>query len=368
MTSIAQRKSITILTRDIAIAIISFALVAIIVRQVLWQGGLADRSLFDAEASRAADYARGIVFLGASHFGVGVDPATFDTTPTGQRLDARAFDLTLGGMSAVEMRRLAERFFDLHPCCVKYVVIEAAFMQTDIGWFPNDLRSVLFFDLANAIDFLRMIFSYSILPTAGQGRWDYVRNVAFATAMHYTNTGLAAVVFGWGTPIGNYRLVLSTSAGEGIGKASTGETRTVFTQGVEAYMKWRPKFLAGDENPYKRGTFVNQEMLDYVLETIRLIERHDVTVIVVQPPLLGNWPYAVDFVEGFRERCGERHLIDFSDPVRFADLFQNLDYWMDGSHLSHAGARVLTTMLAKRIGEIIDDDAARGGAVHPACG
>ena len=36
--------------------------------------------------------------------------------------------------------------------------------------------------------------------------------------------------------------------------------------------------------------------------------------------------------------------------------------------LSRAGARVLTTMLAKRIGEIVDADAARGGAVHPACG
>jgi hypothetical protein len=269
------------------------------------------------------------------------------------------------------MRRLAERFFDLHPCCVKYVVVEAAFMQTDIGWRPNNnLRSILFFDLANAIDFLRMIFSYSILPTAAQGRWDYVRNVAFATAMHYTDTGLAAVVLGWGTPIPNYRLQLSTSSGEGTGSraSSTGENKVLFTQAVAEYMKWRPKFLAGDEKPYKRGTFVNQEMLDYVLETIRLIERHDVTVIVVQPPLLGNWPYAVDFVEGFRERCGERHLIDFSDPVRFADLFQNLDYWMDGSHLSRAGARVLTTMLAKRIGEIVDADAARGGAVHPACG
>jgi hypothetical protein len=120
-------------------------------------------------------------------------------------------------------------------------------------------------------------------------------------------------------------------------ESSTGENKVLFTQAVAEYMKWRPKFLAGDEKPYKRGTFVNVEMLDYVLETIRLIERHDVTVIVVQPPLLGNWTYAVDFVEGFRERCGDRHLIDFSDPIRFADFFQNLDYWRDGSHPSGVG-------------------------------
>src|ERR1700733_1390575 len=101
MIRITQWQGATVLIRDIAIGIVSLLLVAVIVRQVLWRGGLDDKSGFEAEAGRAADYARGIVFQGSSHFALGVDPATFDTTPTGQNLGSRAFDLTLGGMSPV---------------------------------------------------------------------------------------------------------------------------------------------------------------------------------------------------------------------------------------------------------------------------
>jgi len=49
-------------------------------------------------------------------------------------------------------------------------------MQVDIGFQPDTIRSILFFNLYNTIDFLRVIYNYPSSCAYASHYVDYVRN------------------------------------------------------------------------------------------------------------------------------------------------------------------------------------------------
>ena len=67
-------------------------------------------------------------------------------------------------------------------------------------------------------------------------------------------------------------------------------------------------------------------------------------------------------MDSFRRRCNGERLLDFSDPDEFAELYQTGANWHDGSHLSEAGAKAWSKMVAERFGQILDADMAGGRA------
>jgi hypothetical protein len=352
----------TLLLRDLAVGFLALLLVSAAIGEALWRGGLADRSIIDAKTKAAADYGADFVFLGTSHFDLGLQPETFEIAMAEHGLTTRSFDLTFSGLSVVEIDPTLDKLFDSKPCCIKYIVLEAAFMQTDIGWYmPNNVRTILYFNFSNAIDFLAFIFAYDELPTPNQGRWDYARNVAQATAMHYSNLGLGVALLGLTAPMENFRLKEWGSGGNAATEPSSGQIMESFVIERGEMLKWRPKYLANEMwPPWIPGNFVNDKMLDYVIDPVRKIERQDIGVIVVQPPIQGFWQYGADFVERFRRRCGGARLVDFSDPNQYPELYRNLYFWKDNSHLSKFGAFVWSKMLAERIAKIVQEDKAAG--------
>ncbi len=355
-----MRKAVRI-ARDIVIAVTVFLLASTVIRQALWRMGLEDLYVNEVMTSRAAEKARDVVFIGTSHLGVGIHPNTFDAAATAHGLAPRSFDLALGGLSVAETYSVAKRLFELKPCCIKYVVFEAAFMQTDIGWYiPTNIRSVLYLDFRNAVAFLSMIFSYEQLPNPAPGRWKYVANVVSAMATHYGNLGHAALLLGWGTtPLRNHRQV---DFGNGAAHLPppTEAVAVAIARDMRRYSVDHPKYRRGEMAGVRRGTYVTARMLDPVVATVRLIESKGAGVILVQPPLVGHWPYAVDFVDALRRRCGGERLIDFSDPEEFREFYHTTSYWHDGSHLSEEGAVIWSKMLAARFVKIVETDVARG--------
>jgi hypothetical protein len=357
----------TLLLRDLAIGLLVLLLACALIRQALWSGGLADRSIIDVKTEVAADYKPDVVFVGTSHFALGLHPATFDAAMAARGIITRSFDLTFSGLSVAEIGPALQAFFKHQPCCVKYIVLEAAFMQTDIGWhLPNNVRTIVYFNISNAIDFLDLTFAYSQLPSH-QGRWDYVRNVVQSTIIHYSNLGLAEALLNAAHPLENFRETEWGSGDSADGEPSSGGIRDAFVTERAALFNVKPKYLAHQlPPPWIPGTFVNDKMLDYFIDLARTIERQDVGVIVVQPPMTSDWQYVTDFVDGFRRRCGDARLIDFSDPAENEALYQNVSFWNDGGHLSKSGARVWSKMLAERIAKIVQEDTAAGKR-QPAC-
>jgi hypothetical protein len=355
-------KQTTLLLRDLAVGFLALLLVSAAIGEALWRGGLADRSIIDVKTQIAADYKPDFVFLGTSHFDYGLQPETFDAAMAEHGVISRSFDLTFGGLSVAEIPPTLDAFFKLRPCCPKYIVLEAAFMQTDIGWsLPNNVRTIIYFNIFHAIDFLRLTFAYNALPS-DQGRWDYVRNVALATAMHYSNLGMGASLLDFSTPLESLRWTKKWgSGGNSEEEPSAGEIRYAYARGVSGLLQVRPKYLAGQmPPPMIPGTFVNDEMLGYFIDAVREIERHGIGVIVVQPPMQSFWQYVADFVSGFQRRCGGARLVDFSDPAEYEDFYRNLSFWRDGSHLSKFGAPVWSKLVAERIAPIVKQDEAAG--------
>lgn len=349
--------------RDTVIAIAAFVITATAVRATLWQAGLGDRSHAEVKVRLAADRAKEVVFVGSSHIDTGLHPETFDATMMRHGFKPRSFDLTTGGLGVAETRYLLDRLFSLKPCCIDYVALEFAYMQTDVAWNFGSVRSVLYFDLRRGIDFLRLIFKYNHVPNGGPKQAAaYVPNVASAMATHYTNIGLAGALLGWGAkPLPNYS-EMSFGSGSTMHPSMSDAVKPSFAAALAQVQLLRSKYIAGEAlpPPLALGAFVTDSMLDHAIETIRITEARGFRVVVIQPPLLGNWTFAADFVTGFRRRCGAERLIDFGDPHEFPDLYQNFEYWHDGGHLSEKGAKVWSKMVAERFAIIAAADAAGG--------
>jgi hypothetical protein len=343
--------------RHLFLALLAFAVVSSLARVVLHAAGLADFYQDDVKTSVAAEQpSLNLVFIGTSHFD-GIDPDVFDAELAKQGHAIRSFDLNLGGLGVVEMRQVVERLFELRPCCIKYVLFEAAFMQTDIGQYSDNLRSIMFFDGRNMVDFMRMIYAYPTLPNATT-ELEYLANTTLAMLAHYTNVGLATVLLGWGkTELTNFRQL---SWGRGNNRAPPMVDRPPpenenlsldFEVVLSDDLNRRPQFIASLHA--RPDQVISDQMLDYILDIGDYIRKKGAVPIIVQPPLVGWWDYAAAFTEKFRHRCGDARLLDFSDPIKFPDFYGNLQYWSDGSHISGVGAVAWSELLAARFADLL---------------
>jgi len=215
----------------------------------------------------------------------------------------------------------------------------------------------MFFDVRNTVDFMRMIYAYPTLPAPAMTSLEYLANTTLAMFAHYTNAGLAAALLGWGkTELSNFREVSWGPSRKGNNPVPPmadlpppqNEDKTLdFKTVLSDELKNRPQFMAS--NPL----LISDRMLDYVLEIGEYVREKGAVPIIVQPPAIHAWDWALAFVEKFRSRCGEARLLDFSDPTKFPNLYGNLQYWADGGHLSGVGAVVWSKLLAARFADLL---------------
>ena len=274
-------KKATLFLRDFAIAAVTFLLVSAAVGRVLWWAGLSDRSLLDAKIAATAQQAPDVVFIGPSHIDTGLHSETFDAELAARGHVTRTSNMGIGGLSVVETPRVIERLLTLRPCCIKYLVLQPAYMLTNIGWEEITSRSIMFFDARNAVDFLRLTFAYTTLPAPGpRSPWTYARTIGLATAAHHGNIGLAAALLGWSKPMYDYSKV--AFGGGHMHPEMAAEKVPNYLANVASVRIDRPKFLARHfAQPFVPEQIVNDEMLDHFIRTIRMIERQGVAVVAI---------------------------------------------------------------------------------------
>ena len=136
-----------------------FVLISTGVRYVISAVGM---SIFDISVSKPREAARqraDLIFVGPSHFEMGIIPAVFDAELS-PYASVRSYNMAIAGLSVPEVDFLLKRLLTLDNCCVKYVVFYPAFELTTIARESPTARSIDYFDLSNALAYWSYLKEY----------------------------------------------------------------------------------------------------------------------------------------------------------------------------------------------------------------
>lgn len=325
-----------------------FALISTGVRYVISAVGM---SIFDISVSKPREAARqraDFIFVGPSHFEMGIIPAVFDAELS-RFATVRSYNMSIAGLSVPEVDFLLKRLLTLDNCCVKYVVFYPAFELTSIARERPTARSIDYFDLSNAIAYLSYLKEYKPAPPDPHlDLADYAANIFMSTLQHYLNLGIGL------RPLEITRLMWARRPDFQIrgmrgfvadDRALTEDQQLKNWQaGVDDVKIRGPKF---------REELVSDRMFSKVIDIIDTIERQGAKAIIVRPPSPWHWPYGHAFIRKYERECPQGPpLLDFGDPVKYPTLYEGANRY-DASHLNARGANAWSRLLADQIGELI---------------
>ena len=294
-----------------------------------------------------------LLYFGSSYFAHGLDPAVIDTTLS-QELErpVRSFNLGIPGASGLEIDYLIRSLLRTPAARLRWVVIETPFFE---GRIPDRWRNLS----------PRMVYWHSARQTrtalaqlAGADvSAEETRELALLHLRHFgireTNLGRGEELFrsltGLRPPL--YQILIDT-ARETQGFASLevlkkfpglAERRLEFENRPQKYARtlkrFRPEAIERVHKYYPVAVLAAQ---------IQFLESRGITPIYVAPPNLKP-------AGGFRRFAREsiiRHLLVYSDPKRYPDLYRLSSRW-DTHHTSERGTLLWSKLLAHDLAQLI---------------
>jgi hypothetical protein len=357
--------------RLILISAFALLLTAQLVGMALHRLSLDKHDFPDAKVAFAARERPDIIFMGASHIDMGLNPATFDAELTKRGVDLRSFNLGIDGMSIVEMSYYAHMLLDRVPS-LRYAVLSPCFQCLNVARKTNNIRSIDFFNLKNAFNFARFIFSYSSLPDPPLPLDAYLGNIISAAFRHYTNIGLGGSSAGWSKfdaaePDFHAASFWAQRGPRGhaiVQHVIDGDELKRYPDQLQLVARLRAERIATltNEAPANFPDFVTDESFGYFARLVLDLQARGVTVLVIQPPSLWHWQTEAAFVAKFRAQCPGQTLIDFGDAQSFRNLFLPAEIRYDDAHMNGRGAVIWSEVLADRFAELSRADALKNRA------
>jgi hypothetical protein len=347
--------------RLILISAFALFLTAQLVGTALHRISLDKHDFPDAKIVFAARERPDIVFMGASHIDMGLNPATFDAELKKRGVDLRSFNLGIDGMSIVEMSYYVHMLLDRVPS-LRYAVLSPCFQCLNVARKTNNIRSIDFFNLQNAFNFTRFIFSYSALPDPPLPLDAYLGNILSAVFRHYTNIGLGGSSAGWSKfdatePDFHAESFWAQRGPRGhavVKHIIDGDELKRYPAQLQLVARLRAERIAtlASEAPSNFPDFVTNESFNYFARLVSDLQARGVTVLVIQPPSLWHWQTEAAFVAKLRSECPGRALIDFGDAQSFQNLFLPAEIRYDDAHMNGRGAVIWSEVLADKFAKM----------------
>jgi hypothetical protein len=348
------------------VALLSFLSVSSIVRVAIWQiGGLDEYDPFTQKFLLAQHQVKpiDILFVGPSYVDEGVDPFVFEREMATLGHPVSSFNLGIGALGWVELEDLVKNIQQMKNCC-KYVLFVPSFGLFYMWHLRDNVRAILFMDIEHAIEEVDFMLATPAMPGEPTSRAEYLADIVEVTFRHYTNLGLVTGLLGLSQGARNWKSN-PTWDRRGYTYADTNFSDPTYGQSLASMLKYRPDYTSrakSDHQPSSDSRFTTT-MIDRVVRLGHEIERNGAVPLVLLPPKIGFWDWDVDFLAKFSAKCGETHILDFSEPTVFPELYAS-GVHSDGSHLNGLGASIWSERLAQGMAKLLD----HGGPVGTFCG
>lgn len=328
-------------------ALISFFVTAQAVSALLWRVGLEAHDLSVRVKPAIEDKNTDVLFIGTSHMTFGADPVTFDSVMAEKGHPTRSYNIAYEGESIVEMQSVLERFFDAHPCCVKYVVMEVDFSAFGSIHSPRSIRAISFFDVVNAARFLRYYDNKVFQSTPILTPSEYRRNILTALAIHYTNAGLASVWLGSDAAIGREHRYDAEAFRRGVVfydntlKFSDETARNNYIRDIDGL---------ANANSEVGLNVVTDYQVHLVLAVAALVRSRGAEPVLIRMPYVGYAALGIGLLNKLHAWCRDAAplLMDFGNPNSYEWLY-DAEYRFDTNHLNTKGAIRFTNLLANQM-------------------
>jgi hypothetical protein len=324
------------ISRMILLCVVSFLGTSFLVRAAL-NRTVPDRlEVFANVKAAATDAETNVLFAGTSRIEFGIRPDVFDQETSVRGIDTHSYNIGEGGMGFLESVRGIEKFFELKPCCIKYIFFEPDYTSVLIFQEPSSLRAIDFFDIHEAYDALRFmeqpIDAFRLMKPA-----EYTKNISISVFRHYSNIGLfhseglidrSSTSFR-GYPVDDEHVHQSYSSPE----AEVAD----YLQQVH-----RADATISDKR-------ITEHQLGLAVELARYVRAKGAELILLRPPQISLWGYASAFAFQIEERCYSRgpFLFNFGTPKDYPALFDPANRF-DDDHLNIHGAAIFSRMIADR--------------------
>jgi hypothetical protein len=299
-----------------------------------------------------------VVFMGASHVTAGLNPAVFDSELATHGLNLRSFNLGIGGLSVVEMSYHLRGLLDRMPS-LRYAVLSPCFECLNVARETNNIRSIDFFSLSNAVEFTRYIFSFENFPDQALPRHQYLRNIFSALLRHHFNLGLGGAALGFSslnttepsfTPE-TFQSYFGPQGHIALDEAISGQDLNQYLAALKRIPPLRTDLIAAIRSGKHERSLetLTGENMQHFIDLVSFLHDRGVIVLVVQPPSTWYWEVEAEFVGKFRHRCpAQPPLVDFGDIESFRSLFLPADVRSDNAHMTGRGAAIWSKVLAEK--------------------
>lgn len=296
-----------------------------------------------------------VAFFGSSRVFRAIDPRIVDAQLKSEGVEARSFNLGVGGMTSFECDFLFKEILALESQRLKVMVIE------DQPWDPSSYflgntwssRSIYWHTPAGTALALGSVFSADIpVTTRLDEAWTHVRLCGMKLTNIAQGPRIALDLLGMSKDPHQRALTpdqLDTAAGfQALDELVTAEFAA----------QWHDKLVAHKtEFDNIMGTIPGQnakkpEMSRYsevaIAEQNELARRAGTVLVRMIPPASEGHPEALELAR----RGDFEKLLDYNDPLRFPRYFQ-VDWRFDDHHLNRAGAEDLSRRVGTDLAPIV---------------
>ena len=288
----------------------------------------------------AADPAANLVFIGTSRIEFGVNPQIFDDEMKKRGRFSRSHNLANPGESPIEIKYSLERLFETVPCCVKYVLAEVGFATFGpMSESPQTLRARTFFNLRNALRYLRFYHSVGFQPTPKLELSEAYRKIFIATALHYTNAGIFKysprlaiakdpALRGFAPLDSSWADHLSTAA------------NATYRASLDSNTNWK---VTPEE--VSATNVISDYEFDLAMSLASYVRSHGAQFILVRPPETSYYSVDAILLAKVRTWCRNVPLLDFGIPKDYPLLWEPHNRY-DYDHVNKDGAVLFSRLLA----------------------
>lgn len=289
------------------------------------------------------------LFLGTSRINFQVIPGKFDQLTQAAGIPTKSFNAGVAGMRPPEDSYFFDQLLAARPKRLRWVFIELIHIRPRINEeLRGTMRAQYWHDWPRLWLMWRRI---TYLKPAKKARtlekiWDELREPLAEFPEHFGHFVREMSNLGRGeflarrllyTPA-DWRLTLTDYLGPDLaGWRRTGRGEDMPPEVQAKFEKERAERLI-EPAAHDLAEPVSQGALEAM---IAKVERLGATPILIVPPMTGKKTFYPR-----PERAGKTLVLDFNDPARFPELYENR-HRLDWDHLNTAGAEVFTRLLAE---------------------
>jgi hypothetical protein len=341
----------------VGICLICLGLTGHVASLLLWSTSLQRYALWAKIRPVVAEGNIDFLFIGTSRVELGVDPVVFDQGVSLHRLGTNSYNIASAGESIVEMYSMLDRFFSVHPCCVKYVAIEPDLAAFGLVHAPTSVRAINFFDIQNAMKFLKYYREIQFQSNPILSTSQYTENIFEAALLHYSNLGLANFLIDADRHNVYDKLYDGDDKLRGFQPYDTSlADEFVHNAGARArYQDALSSMNPSIDNSLENQNLVSNYQVHLVSEIASLVRRHHANLIFLRLPQVAYWNLSESFIIRLRGSCNAiPAFLDFGYPAENPILFDAANRF-DEDHLNRRGATIFSKLLADRIALILAD-------------